>query len=278
MKNVFTRLLGGFFIVVLFFSTTLTSFASIDYNNQNMRENTFLLLKKIQKSTLERNNIVLFNNYTYNIINKTNDSELLNLDQFQSQEIKEEIISLTDAELMYIANNIVDTLEMIHNDNITFYSSTKDTDYGIAKVFRNNRKHCDKILRTKQLIEVGLRNFSLHGSYLKGKIGGMLYLGITFYNLVKTGGDWDLKQNYDKYSTYLFRNSYRSPEYIGNYHYGYQGYYLGFPKKVLLQAAGLNQYFGDSSNEDWTWDESYFDDPRDQEMIKDGISEWDYNF
>lgn len=94
MKNVFTRLLGGFFIVVLFFSTTLTSFASIDYNNQNMRENTFLLLKKIQKSTSERNDIVLFNNYTYNIINKTNDFELLNLDQFQSQEIKEEIISL----------------------------------------------------------------------------------------------------------------------------------------------------------------------------------------
>ncbi len=118
MKNVFTRLLGGFLIVVLFFSTTLTSFASID--NQNMRENTFLLLKKIQKSTSERNDIVLFNNYTYNIINKTNDFELLNLDQFQSQEIKEEIISLTDAELMYIANNIVDTLEIIESTVIKF--------------------------------------------------------------------------------------------------------------------------------------------------------------
>ena len=86
-----------------------------------------------------------------------------------------------------------------------------------------------------------------------------------FYQHVRSGGPWDYKQQGNEYEDF------------GNFHYGVMGAAMGIPEEVLLRGAGwAQQQAGTSEDEfgtpyDLPGTSSYGDDPRDQEMIRQGI-------
>jgi RHS repeat-associated protein len=93
-----------------------------------------------------------------------------------------------------------------------------------------------------------------------------------FRNQVKNKGPWDYKQNSPGYEDF------------GNYNYGRTGAALGFATHFLLGQAGRAQQAAGTSKPEWGdpgflgygdlgGTGSYGDDPRDQEMIKRGISD-----
>lgn len=96
---------------------------------------------------------------------------------------------------------------------------------------------------------------------------------LDFYNLVKTGGPWDYKQDLgyntvyrcviDSYIYYL------TGEQIGNINYGYAGSPV-FSKNVLCYGGGFANILSDGSV-DWSLMDSYFDDPNDIVEIERGI-------
>lgn len=87
-----------------------------------------------------------------------------------------------------------------------------------------------------------------------------------FYNAVKTGGQWDYKQQGSQYEDF------------GNYNYGLTGSAAGFSGYTLLEAAGAYQIYSGTSKPGWSWPGGtwpYGDDPNDQKWILEGIN--DYN-
>jgi Bacterial toxin 44 len=96
-----------------------------------------------------------------------------------------------------------------------------------------------------------------------------------FYNQVKAGGPWD----YKKYG--------RQYENFGNYHYGAMGATMGFSEGTLLRMAGWANVQATGGRVTLGWGKPpdnqldafrgvggiapYGDDPRDQQMIKEGI-------
>ncbi|PWA12214.1 hypothetical protein DCC39_07220 [Pueribacillus theae] len=97
-------------------------------------------------------------------------------------------------------------------------------------------------------------------------------LGI-FYLLTRTNGLWDLKQTIGDDTTYTFKGSLKTGEYIGNHHFGYIGRAVGFSCNVLRIAAGMYQVYSRTSN--WKYIFSYFDDPKDSKAISDGCTDYD---
>ena len=128
---------------------------------------------------------------------------------------------------------------------------------------------------------------------------------LDFYNKVKGGGDWDLKNNestiyglaykYQKQNitgktTFLFEEKEMSAPDVGNYHFGVVGLANDkFSETTLLKQAGQAQINSDKSKPEWqptytynvrTADgiqqrtemlPPYGDDPEDQKMIKEGF-------
>jgi len=109
----------------------------------------------------------------------------------------------------------------------------------------------------------------------------------TFYDLVKTGGDWDLKnkpntifsmaERLDKKQVTLFTfGKYKmAAQDIGNFHYGVFGKAFGLSEVGLLKAAGMIEMKEGKSRPEWQTPENmrkyYGDDPRDQGWIKEGF-------
>lgn len=60
----------------------------------------------------------------------------------------------------------------------------------------------------------------------------------------------------------------------GNIAYGFTGAAAGFSADILKIMAGLNQKNKGNSVSEWTWELSYFDDPRDQAAIQAGVDLW----
>jgi len=84
---------------------------------------------------------------------------------------------------------------------------------------------------------------------------------VDFYNAVKSGGKWDYKQYGPQY------------ENLGNYNFGKAGKSCGFTNTALKAGAGAYQiYRGTSSPEFY---DSYFDDPKDQAWINEGINDFE---
>ena len=146
-------------------------------------------------------------------------------------------------------------------------------------------------------------------SYAKGIVNPL-----TFKNLVKGHGDWDLKNNtktifglahsLDKgketQTQFTFENKGYNAEELGNYHYGATGMAVwAFSSGFLLQQAGAAQMAAGTSKPEWQvygdrivgtlhggsrvikggggLVAPYGDDPHDQEMIKSGIKYYDAN-
>ncbi len=80
-----------------------------------------------------------------------------------------------------------------------------------------------------------------------------------FKSQVGDFGPWDYKRNDPAFEDF------------GNYNYGYTGEAQGIPARVLYDAAGLVQLKNETSSLDYFW--SNWDDPKDQEQIKRGISD-----
>jgi SPP1 gp7 family putative phage head morphogenesis protein len=97
---------------------------------------------------------------------------------------------------------------------------------------------------------------------------------IWFGGRVQSGGEWDYKkEDYAK-------------EDFGNFNYGATGRALGFNEETLLRMAGTVQrdrkaewgHFDDNNIFISDPNTSYGDDPRDQEMIKQGIDYYDNDY
>lgn len=93
-----------------------------------------------------------------------------------------------------------------------------------------------------------------------------------FISLVKSNGAWDLRVPLGRTTSYSFKDTKRTGEYIGNHHYGYMGKALGYANTTLKTAAGLYQIVSGTS--DWKFFSSYFDDPADQAAIEAGITDY----
>lgn len=105
-----------------------------------------------------------------------------------------------------------------------------------------------------------------------GEIIAVEKAGLYFAKKVRTRGSWDYKRflgtNTSYYTEMKVYNGYRTGEAIGNMHYGTVGRYL-FPESILKSAAGVYQIV--SGTAQMSWFNSYFDDPRDQAQISEGI-------
>lgn len=105
----------------------------------------------------------------------------------------------------------------------------------------------------------------------KMSVPGQLYV---FYNLVRNGGEADLKNHGFKESNYIFDDKVVKGDAPGNILYGYVGKAFEFSDELLLRAAGFAQQKAGTSNPEWgKWNGNppYGDDPNDQNSIKIGI-------
>ena len=126
---------------------------------------------------------------------------------------------------------------------------------------------------------------------------------ITFYNYVRTNGEWDLKNKNNTIwqyarthnTNFLLGKEILSAEDVGNYNFGVVAKAYGLPEKVALQGAGLYQIYSGTSSSEWekwrlisfsavtpsgiigtyrsyTLLPPYGDDPTDQYWIKRGYN------
>jgi hypothetical protein len=149
-------------------------------------------------------------------------------------------------------------LEYLINMEISLYQTTPE----IACIYLINGIAADKIKE----------NYERYRE-LKGlRFANVYRLGI-FYVLARTNGIWDLKQTLGEHTTYRFKGSQKTGEYIGNHHYGYMGKAIGLSSRVLRVAAGMYQIYSGTSK--WKFALSYFDDPLDSKAIMDGCIDYD---
>ena len=100
---------------------------------------------------------------------------------------------------------------------------------------------------------------------------GSLYAAIYYYEKVKDGGDWDIKQqeewHFEQGTTYVYQGQVLRMDDPGNIHFGYVGAVI-FPEEFVCFGAGMNNVskFGFSEGDF----DSYYDDPQDQAMMRWG--------
>ncbi|WP_059041480.1 polymorphic toxin type 44 domain-containing protein [Paenibacillus rubinfantis] len=90
-----------------------------------------------------------------------------------------------------------------------------------------------------------------------------------FLQKVKSGGPWDYKRTYGYSTSYGFFGKSLTGEDFGNIHYGFVGKAY-FTDTTLYAAAGLASIV-DNGGFNMGDFNSYYDDPKDQRMIKIGI-------
>ena len=102
----------------------------------------------------------------------------------------------------------------------------------------------------------------------------LLWMGYLeeFYNSVKNGAKWDLKQKskWQQSSLYYFDGELVDSDAPGNIMYGYMGKAYGIPDSVLHAGAGYAQISAGTSS--WKWFATLGDDPMDSNNIDRGIS------
>lgn len=85
---------------------------------------------------------------------------------------------------------------------------------------------------------------------------------------------WDVKNSaypmYKLHGVYMAGKHYEH-DVTGNTMYGYTGAAGNISEETLLMMAGLAQKQMGTSDSSWTWEGSYFDDPRDQTAIRAGV-------
>lgn len=94
---------------------------------------------------------------------------------------------------------------------------------------------------------------------------------VKFKEIVNNGGPADLKNQepYKKHSALSFNGEIISRDVSGNIAYGALGKYFKIPDMLLYGGAGFAQLAAGTSDARWLF--SFFDDPRDQERVKQGM-------
>ena len=126
----------------------------------------------------------------------------------------------------------------------------------------------------------------------------------SFYDIVKTNGEWDLKANMktiygignDGKTQFTFGKQTMEAQDLGNYHFGAVAKAFGFPEEFTLNQAGVYQIKSKTSRPEWQpfkmtlsgagYGGTYYakellppygDDPRDQGWIKEGFKYYNDN-
>ncbi|MBO4599597.1 MAG: hypothetical protein J5641_02545 [Bacteroidales bacterium] len=138
-----------------------------------------------------------------------------------------------------------------------------------------------------------------------GKAAKAMWSPFKFRNLVKTRGEWDLKNNKKTIfglangsaTVFLYKDSGINAQDIGNHHFGYISKAFGlFPEEFILRQAGRYQIRAGTSKPEWQRKETidymlnanpmsagpvvqhllppYGDNPRDQLWIQKGFDEY----
>ena len=94
-----------------------------------------------------------------------------------------------------------------------------------------------------------------------------------FYDLVREGGEYDLKNKpeWKGEDRYIYNGEVVKRDVPGNIHYEHLGKVFGYSDEVLKAGAGAYQMWQDPRQiKNFNWD-TYGDDPRDTERIRQGI-------
>ncbi|EOP46348.1 polymorphic toxin type 44 domain-containing protein [Bacillus cereus] len=132
-----------------------------------------------------------------------------------------------------------------------------------TSIMKANKNRMKIINASAEKIEKGSSN------PVEGAVASRAYKYTVFTKLVKSGAPWDYKLKYGPKTTYTFDNRTLTGEDLGNFHFGYVGKAIGFTDLELTGGAGFYQLLSRTS--EWSYYQTFFDDPRDQEMIKLGI-------
>lgn len=166
-------------------------------------------------------------------------------------------IGLSKSEVSYNAFAYCENEPMNNKDYYGY--AAKDITSKLLNLMRRN---------AGSLADILSKNISKYGQ-VKGKEQTIIY----FIKCVKTGGIWDFKykaewklKNTDYFVFLGLKLMFDDP---GNIHFGYVGSVL-FGEKALKTGAGLYQIISGTS--DFKYVKSYFDDPRDSEMISFGCN------
>ena len=150
----------------------------------------------------------------------------------------------------------------------TTLTGETDMERAISFDYMNNRK--TTVDWTNKLMNFMNKNVIEFQGYIDthGLLEAMKY----FYNNVKDGGIWDIKLQeewqFEPGKKYFFKGEELRQDDPGNINFGYIGAAY-FPLDILCSMAGVNQItkYGFKYGNIWT----YFDDFRDNEMIKKGF-------
>ena len=149
-----------------------------------------------------------------------------------------------------------------------------DTGTGAYSYTKINGIPCPDI--TKELNTMMDSHASMIDNYFNKRIRNTMNLATAIYDTslyfatkVKTKAPWDLKNTtYQYYSQVIYNGQVFTPEDIGNIHYGYVGSVL-FDPLTLHLGAGVYQIKSGTRLEYWS---TFFDGPRDYQMVKYGIN------
>jgi len=184
-----------------------------------------------------------------------------------------EIEDVTDSEKAFISMLVYSSLKDIENYMVEVNAYAAEylipgTTSRIAYMYEANKTIAKKIYTQYKLLYNSVSP--------RSQAAAVNYRINTFVNLVKSGGEWDLKRELGTTKTYYLIGNLRSGEYIGNHHFGAMGRHVGFELNFLKAGAGFYQIVSDTSN--WSFIKSFFDDPKDQEAINSGYYQYNHRF
>ena len=98
---------------------------------------------------------------------------------------------------------------------------------------------------------------------------------LTFLLLVAPNMKYDLKSKDEflAHSLYIYDGEIVDRDVLGNIVYGYLGRVMGINELPLYTVPGLEQIYKNTSDPNWGY--SYYDDPRDQARIMQGVDIYD---
>lgn len=134
---------------------------------------------------------------------------------------------LTDISVVDAEQNQENTLETLANTT----TSSK-----VKTIFHNN-----EITATKIYVKY------VEASFLSSAAASV-YRAVTFSNLVKQGGAWDIKQTLGYNTNYTLYGKSMNGDDVGNAHYAYMGKIIGYGDTMLHTAGGIVQIATGHSN------------------------------
>lgn len=160
-------------------------------------------------------------------------------------------------------NIIVDTLSLYRSEVLEKSFTYKAVQYP----FLLKMKKCLSSLDQSEIDDLNATLGGMDGPprvniFLNMIISIMSFDPTGFYKQIDTDGPWDFKKiNFKLYENY------------GNFHFGAVAAAFGVPEGIALRGAGLKQRIDNPDRPqpgNPLWEAPYWDDPRDQEMIKRG--------